>query len=974
MSTLFIDWETDFNEKAGLTLKKMALRAYLREAPIQGFSFAIDNGPFNWVDAKNPDFLGLCAEISDFGLEPGNVVAAYNAPFDCRVGRFGRLTRGGEPLGMEWPETIHDAMEFAMAAWPNMPGGYSLRNVAAWLHLPPKLSIQDVLAGKVSWETYCNRDGELLREIYLRAIKRLSPEELFYAENCNRVRGIAYTINDQTVASSLAAFTANTEAGVEAAVKFLSSYARDGEDLGGAIFGGFAEGKVRSVKAKALKELLISALGFATTSTSLKKINPSHLAQRPDVAELLRSTTKANKGLYYQKRTTALVGASEMDMEKGYFRATNTGRTSAPTVGRGVNCLTGDTPIHTSVGLKRLDSVLNDDLVWDGIEFVPHGGLVYRGQRTCLTVAGLRLTPDHRILTSLGWRTAQWVAHEPTITLQDSGLGLGSSSAQPPPPTPIAFATAVTAALKGRLSRTPSSRAGSASVARYVPASVATKSSPTTPCGGAGSNGGTGSSNGSSTRGTPSTDGMEAEGSPWTLHGPLTPPCSSPISPPSPTTKEPSQSRSSTPSTGSTTTETTSPATSGSLMSRPTTGTRSTFEPVYDLLDCGPRARFVAGSVIVHNCANLTKKDKTIAKPLRQMLALPDHLCYVRIDAANVEYRVNGLLTDCDHICRLFQNDLDADPYSAFVLEGFGVRCKKGEPMRDVVGKAAVLGYGFGMGTMRAIEEFNKSVADPINKVSVREIEALCFERGWGMPTSRYLKGAVTRVGCHWSIAVAANEARDAFHALHPEIFATADWLVRSVEMLAGSKDPERLLEVLYGFSGAPDRDKLALSIDRELEFPTVRVTLFGHSIPTVTWRHLSVSHPGVDGLGAVTANKGPRRFHRALAIENVVQSSARIGLMRCENEFTRRTGWLTDSVYDEILAIVPRDRDAILTARREMVDIMSPHGPHGMGWAFYGKPAEVTVTRTRYEDEGESKTAFAKLEANDPTWKEHLH
>jgi hypothetical protein len=710
MPTLFLDWETDFDEKAGLTLKKMALRAYLREAPMVGFSFAIDDGPFTWVDAKNPDFLALCAEISDFGQEPGNIIAAYNAPFDCRVGRFGRLTRGGEPLGMEWPETIHDAMEFAMAAWPNMPGGYSLRNVAAWLNLPPKLSIQDVLAGKVTWEDYCNRDGELLRQIYWRAIRRLSPEEIYYAENCNRVRGLAYTINDATVASSLAAFTANTEAGVAAAVEFLSCYARDGEDLGDTIFGGYADGKVRSVKAKALKDLLVSALGFATTSTSLKKINPSHLAQRPDVAELLRSTTKANKGLYYQKRTTALVGASEMDMEKGYFRATNTGRTSAPSCGKGVNT------------------------------------------------------------------------------------------------------------------------------------------------------------------------------------------------------------------------------------------------------------------------ANLTKKDKTIAKPLRQMLALPDHLCYVRIDAANVEYRVNGILTDCAHICNLFKKDIDADPYSAFVLEGFGVHCKKGEPMRDVVGKAAVLGYGFGMGTMRAIEEFNKSVADPINNVSVREIEKLCFERNWSMPTSRYLKGAITRVGCHWSIAVAANEAREAFHALHPEIFATADWLVRSVEMLAGSKDPERLIDVLYSFSGAPDRNKLNLSIDRQLEFPTVRVTLFGHSIPTVTWRHLSVSHPGVDGLGAVTANKGPRRFHRALAIENVVQSSARIGLMRCENEFTRRTGWLTDSVYDEILAIVPRDRDCVLTARREMVDIMSPHGPHGMGWAFYGKPEEVTVTRTRYEDEKESKIAFAKLEANDPTWKEHLH
>ncbi len=708
MTDVFYDAETFFNEKAGISLRQMALRKYLEVAPVLGNSIGVGRGAPTWLPTSSQDFLPALAELDEYFQDPTNCFIAYNVPFDARVIRFGRLEAHGEMLGCRWPLRIRDAMEMAMAAWPNMPGGYSLRNVAQWLHLPPKLSMDDVLKGLCSWEDYCNRDLEILQGIYYRALDRLPEDELFYSENCNRVRGFSYHLKAETVQASLDAFTKNTEAGVLAATEFLSNYARDGEDLGNTIFGGYDEGKVRSVKAKALRELLVGALGFDTKSTSLKKINPVHLAARPDVATLLQATSKANKGLYYQKRATALLGSTEIDMEKGYFRATNTGRTSAPTTGRGVNT------------------------------------------------------------------------------------------------------------------------------------------------------------------------------------------------------------------------------------------------------------------------ANLSKKDKTIAKPLRQMLELPEDWCYVRADAANVEYRVEGLLTGCRYIKDLFTRDINADPYSAFAKSAFGVDCKKGDPMRDVVAKAAVLGYGFMMGTIRAIEELNKAVADPINKVSVAQIEALCAQRGWREPQSRYMKGAVTRVGCHWSIAVAANESREAFHAIHPEFGMTADWLQRAVEMLAASKDPARLLDRIYEMSGAPDRNILDLCIDTELEFPTVRTKLFGHSMPTVTWRHLSCSHPGIDGLGAVTANKGPRNVHRALLIENATQSAARLGLVRCENELARR-GWVTDSVYDEILILCPRERNAILKARADLIEVMSPAGPHGMGWAFYGKPGDMTVTRTRYEEEAEAAIAWKKLEANDPTWKEHL-
>lgn len=277
------------------------------------------------------------------------------------------------------------------------------------------------------------------------------------------------------------------------------------------------------------------------------------------------------------------------------------------------------------------------------------------------------------------------------------------------------------------------------------------------------------------------------------------------------------------------------------------------------------------------------------------------------------------------------------------------------------------------MGIGRAVEEMNKAVADPLNKVSVEDMEKLCVERGWGPPKERFLKGIQTRLKCRWPIVTAAYESREAFHALHPEFFAVADWLNLSVQKLAGAKDPERIIDYLYQLPGAPNRDMIDLSIDHELEFPTVRARMLNHSMPTVTWRHLSCSHPGVDGLGAVTANKGPRNVHRALLIENVCQSAARNALVRAKLELARR-GWrYIDSVHDEILLIVPRQRDAVLCARADLLEVMSPRGPLGLKWAFYAKPSEITVTRTLWEDETEAAKAWKKLEADDPTWTEHL-
>ena len=67
------------------------------------------------------------------------------------------------------------------------------------------------------------------------------------------------------------------------------------------------------------------------------------------------------------------------------------------------NCLAQGTLVLTDRGLVPIEKVSKDTLVWDGISFIRHEGIIDKGVQDCITVDGLVMTPDHRILTEKGW-------------------------------------------------------------------------------------------------------------------------------------------------------------------------------------------------------------------------------------------------------------------------------------------------------------------------------------------------------------------------------------------------------------------------------------------------------------------------------------------------------------------------------------------------------------------------------------------
>ena len=68
-----------------------------------------------------------------------------------------------------------------------------------------------------------------------------------------------------------------------------------------------------------------------------------------------------------------------------------------------LGCLGPDTLVLTRRGWIPILQVQGTDMVWDGLTWVPHGGVIPQGEKDVWTRHGLSATSDHEILTEHGW-------------------------------------------------------------------------------------------------------------------------------------------------------------------------------------------------------------------------------------------------------------------------------------------------------------------------------------------------------------------------------------------------------------------------------------------------------------------------------------------------------------------------------------------------------------------------------------------
>jgi len=60
-----------------------------------------------------------------------------------------------------------------------------------------------------------------------------------------------------------------------------------------------------------------------------------------------------------------------------------------------LGCIAEGEKVFTDHGLAEIQDVTIDMRVWDGVEFVPHTGVIYQGDKEVMTYDGLTATPDH---------------------------------------------------------------------------------------------------------------------------------------------------------------------------------------------------------------------------------------------------------------------------------------------------------------------------------------------------------------------------------------------------------------------------------------------------------------------------------------------------------------------------------------------------------------------------------------------------
>ena len=88
-------------------------------------------------------------------------------------------------------------------------------------------------------------------------------------------------------------------------------------------------------------------------------------------------------------------------------------------------CLAADTKVLTDEGWLRIVDITPQHRLWDGVEWVHHGGVIYKGVQPVISRGGVAATPDHRFLENGQWVSFNDLKDE--YFEQDNGLTRGLS-------------------------------------------------------------------------------------------------------------------------------------------------------------------------------------------------------------------------------------------------------------------------------------------------------------------------------------------------------------------------------------------------------------------------------------------------------------------------------------------------------------------------------------------------------------------
>jgi len=125
--------------------------------------------------------------------------------------------------------------------------------------------------------------------------------------------------------------------------------------------------------------------------------------------------------------------------------------------------------------------------------------------------------------------------------------------------------------------------------------------------------------------------------------------------------------------------------------------------PVYDIVNCGPRHRFVANGKLVHNSdgINLQNLPSRGDNTLKRAIQAPEGYVIVGSDLSNIELRVGLWLAKQTDKLRILGDG--ADLYKDFAAKVFGIAYEDVTKEQRFIGKTSQLSliYGVGAGKLR---------------------------------------------------------------------------------------------------------------------------------------------------------------------------------------------------------------------------------------------------------------------------------
>lgn len=389
MNIICIDFETFYGDN--YSLSKLTTEEYVRgdEFEVIGLAVRVNDGPTDWLSGPLPDLKDYLLENYDW---ENSAVLAHNMMFDGFI--------LSHHFGIH-PKVLLDTLCMARALHGVEVGG-SLAKLAERYNLGVKGTeivnaknkhLKDFSDAELSaYGDYCINDVELTYKLFSILSKKFPQSELHVIDLTLRMFTDPILELDETVLKK------HLEGLVTYKEALLESIGANRKDLmSNPKFAAMLENLGVVPPMKTSPRTGKETYAFAKTDEGFKALLDHDNVQVRTLAEVRMGV----KSTLEDTRTTRFISIAKrgnLPVPVKYYAA-HTGRWGG--------CLVADTKVEVydkDLGLttKNIVDVLADDLVWDGVEFVQHEGVVFSGYSEVIEWDGVTGTPDHKVFTEGG--------------------------------------------------------------------------------------------------------------------------------------------------------------------------------------------------------------------------------------------------------------------------------------------------------------------------------------------------------------------------------------------------------------------------------------------------------------------------------------------------------------------------------------------------------------------------------------------